>query len=493
MSVWKRGGKGGKGGWYITVTDQTAGQPIRKTFLSCTGDKGVAQDIETNVERMLSFRLAGDTPDPTLTKWLATMPGNLRRRMVKAGLLTGHHAAEGKRLAYHFIGYLHELRARGNDAKHIRLTVHKVGLIARECKAHHFSDLTAGKVKDYLARLVNESKLAPRTVNDYLTAVRGFLNWAVSTGRLGMNALASVQPMKTLDDETRGAFTVAEMRDLMDAATRGPVRYRMAGRERALLYRMAVETGYRASELRSLTRASFDLDSDSPTVRLLAAHSKGKRASKIPLRPDTAALLRAHLTPKTPAARAFMIPTSNHTAPMIHADMKAADIPIIDGENLRRDFHALRHSCGTWLAAANVPSRTIQSIMRHSTGALTARYTHADRHATAAALGRLPELKILQATGTDGRPADSAGAARSANCSAQGAERGYFGAASGAETAAGSPRGDEKKSPAGIGRNQHPRGIGSGRIRTSEGARPADLQSAPIDHSGTLPVQTVKV
>ncbi len=32
----------------------------------------------------------------------------------------------------------------------------------------------------------------------------------------------------------------------------------------------------------------------------------------------------------------------------------------------RIDFHALRHSCGAWLARANVHVKTIQSVMRVS-------------------------------------------------------------------------------------------------------------------------------
>ncbi|QDV26339.1 Phage integrase family protein [Aureliella helgolandensis] len=39
------------------------------------------------------------------------------------------------------------------------------------------------------------------------------------------------------------------------------------------------------------------------------------------------------------------------------------------GESL--DFHALRHTCGAWLAIAGVNVKVIQSIMRHSSITLT--------------------------------------------------------------------------------------------------------------------------
>lgn len=46
---------------------------------------------------------------------------------------------------------------------------------------------------------------------------------------------------------------------------------------RAMAYRVALGTGFRVNELRSLTVASFDLDTDTPTVTVDAVHSKRRR------------------------------------------------------------------------------------------------------------------------------------------------------------------------------------------------------------------------
>lgn len=40
-----------------------------------------------------------------------------------------------------------------------------------------------------------------------------------------------------------------------------------------------------------------------------------------------------------------------------------------EGEVL--DFHALRHTCGAWLAMAGAHPKSVQSVMRHSTIVLT--------------------------------------------------------------------------------------------------------------------------
>ncbi len=64
---------------------------------------------------------------------------------------------------------------------------------------------------------------------------------------------------------------------LINASMDGPERYGMSGQERATLYKLAIETGLRAGELASLTRASFTLDADKPTVTVDAAYSKRRR------------------------------------------------------------------------------------------------------------------------------------------------------------------------------------------------------------------------
>jgi len=71
---------------------------------------------------------------------------------------------------------------------------------------------------------------------------------------------------------------------------------------------VAVETGLRAGELRSLTRASFDLAGTPPTVAVEAAYSKRRRRDVLPLRSDMAATLKASLRGRLPKAKAFDLP-----------------------------------------------------------------------------------------------------------------------------------------------------------------------------------------
>jgi len=57
------------------------------------------------------------------------------------------------------------------------------------------------------------------------------------------------------------------------------------------------------------------------------------------------------------------------------------------------DFHALRHTCGEWLALAGVHPKVIQEVMRHYTITLTMdAYGHLLPRQTADTIGELPDM-----------------------------------------------------------------------------------------------------
>jgi len=79
-----------------------------------------------------------------------------------------------------------------------------------------------------------------------------------------------------------------------------------------------------------------------------------------------------------------------------------------DAEGRYADFHALRHSFITMVGKAGVSPREHQDLARHSTYALTSRYSHSRFYDLAAAVQSLPipaspsTREALAATGTDG-------------------------------------------------------------------------------------------
>jgi integrase len=166
----------------------------------------------------------------------------------------------------------------------------------------------------------------------------------------------------------------------------------MTGYERYLVYRLACETGLRSKELKKLNVSSFDFES--LTVTVIDAYSKNRMQSSLPLRKNTAMELQTHFANKTPSVKAFKMPYK--TANMLKADLADAGIPYVDNAGLFADFHSLRHSTGSLLAAAGVHPKVIQTIMRHSDINLTmSRYTHVFRGQESEAVAKLPNFSLL--------------------------------------------------------------------------------------------------
>jgi hypothetical protein len=174
---------------------------------------------------------------------------------------------------------------------------------------------------------------------------------------------------------------------------------------------VALGTGFRAGELRSLTPESFHLDPISPSVTVAAAYSKRRRDDIQPIRPALAEALLSWIATKCPATPVFG-PLSKHTNLMIRADLERAGLAYRDSSGRVADFHSLRHSFITTLAMSRAPVKVVQSLARHSTPTLTlGTYSHVGLHDQAGALEALPDLTSppsdseptsLAATGTDG-------------------------------------------------------------------------------------------
>ena len=151
----------------------------------------------------------------------------------------------------------------------------------------------------------------------------------------------------------------------------------LTGSDRAMAYRVAAGTGFRANELRSLTPESFDLNADDPSVTVQAGYSKRRRADRQPIRRALATQLAAFLSDKPPGVRVFPLP--HRSAAMLAGDLRRAGIePVVDGQVA--DFHALRGAFITGLVRSGIDAATAQALARHSDVRLTLQtYAHTTR------------------------------------------------------------------------------------------------------------------
>jgi integrase len=233
------------------------------------------------------------------------------------------------------------------------------------------------------------------TSNHYVGALKMFSRWLVNHKRIGADPLAILSRMNADVDlrHQRRALPPESFSAFIDATAKGKPFRGITGTDRLLLYTLAANTGFRASELASLMPASFDLASKVPTVTVAAGYSKHKRADVQPLRPDVAEMMRQYIAGRPEQQLLWPGMWSEVGAEMVRGDLAAAGIPYADRSGRVFDFHAIRGQFISMLAAGGVHPKVAQALARHSTITLTMKnYSHLDVLDVAGALDKLPGL-----------------------------------------------------------------------------------------------------
>jgi integrase len=175
---------------------------------------------------------------------------------------------------------------------------------------------------------------------------------------------------------------------------------------------MAIDTGLRVSELKSITLADTHLDATPPYLMLRAENEKARRGARQPLGDDLAVVIREYLDARlrheqclarqddapVPMALPLDAPlVPGTTLRAFDKDLEAAGITKKDEWGRTVDLHCLRHTFGTLLAQSGVAPRTAQELMRHSDIRLTTNiYQHLALADTAPAVNRLPSIPLSE-------------------------------------------------------------------------------------------------
>ncbi len=352
--------------------------------------------------------------------------------------------SEALPLADHLAAFVAMMHGKGVTEGHVKRTEVFIKGVVAACGFKTAAYLDAAKVSAHVADLKANGKHA-RSINARLTAIKSFTRWLFRTERMRTDPMMQVAKLNAKADRQhiRRALTDDELARLIAAAQAGPAwswqqgtageEYRLdtltlTGAERAMLYRLAAETGLRAGELASLTPRNFLLaDLDKAAVKVLAAYSKHRRDDLVPLRRDFAQAMAAFLKDRPADSPLFTVP--DRTADMLRSDLDAARqawlkeagtphereerektyfCSPVDASGHVVDFHALRHPFITRLARSGVAPAVAKSLARHSTITLTMdHYTHTLIGDERAALDRLPTMnpappgrEAAKATGT---------------------------------------------------------------------------------------------
>ncbi len=354
-------------------------------------------------------------------------------------------------IAEHAAAHIEHLRAAGNTIKHVRTVERHLRAIFAAAGIERLPELKSAAVLSAISALRNpppvegeEKQKQPAslaTCNGHLRSVKGFSRWLWKQRLTTEDALLDLGLFNAATDrrhirremgaeEVGWLLDVTEQRTLPEHGAPGPTR--------AMCYRLAAATGFRANELRSLTTDSFDLDAAPPTCTVEAGYSKRRKRDVQPLPDALVEPLRAWLTGFDPGERVFAS-IAGDTARMLRSDLAAARkawlavarseaekqemeqtdfLLYSDRQGHVADFHSLRVLFISRVVASGASVKEAQTLARHSTPVLTmntySRASLLDVAGAVSGLGdlltkqpRRPETEAasLRATGTCDAPA----------------------------------------------------------------------------------------
>jgi integrase len=366
-------------------------------------DKAVSQRIANELENRVALRVEG-LIDPAAERFAES---------------------ERKPIAKHLDDFIADLEAKKRDPKHVRTTRTYIQRIIDQAHAERLSDLTLSTVQLAIGAIQREQGqkkqgekdedekeqgLSARAANAHATAIKSFLRWATKDNRIRAHELGGIAKQNEKEDRRyiRRPLSEANLRTLISTTRTAPEWRGISGEDRSIFYLLGAVTGFRRTEMSTLTPEDFDLDGPRPVVCLDASRTKNGDDAEQPLLVTVATELKSWLASKPHRSPVFALPEK--TAEMLHADLRRCGIEPVDAKGRVVDTHSLRHGYISALARAGVPLKVAQTLARHSDPKLTMNvYAHLsafDLHGAVA--DALPDLttavpdQILAATGTDG-------------------------------------------------------------------------------------------
>ena len=340
--------------------------------------------------RKIYFSTRRDASEMMLAELLKTI------ELQKAGVVDRFAVQRKRPLAEHINDWATSLKANGRSDVYVTLKTKRAKDIAEACSFTFSADIQAEAVEQFLHDLRTVQGRSIQTANDWLQAFKQLIRWMVANQRLDRDPLTRLKAGNVRLDSRhrRGELTSEEVTKLLEASTTQAPFRGINGTDRVLLYKVALGTGFRVTELASLTPEQFNLDATPPMVVLQPGNTKNRQGATQPIAQWLADELKTFFSDRLPSAKLWPGTWAEKGAKMIYRDLEAAGIPreveTADGTEIR-DFHSLRNAYISRVIRSGADVKQAMTLARHSDPKLTtARYARAKLHDLGSVVEALP-------------------------------------------------------------------------------------------------------
>ncbi len=232
-------------------------------------------------------------------------------------------------------------------------------------------DIKAVYIKSWLADLIGEDKITPRTVNRKISTLKSFFKFQLREGMIKVSPMTTVIAPKVTKKLPQ--YVEQGQMDTLFRQVEFPDTW--AGRTDRLLLELLYHTGMRRAEVIGLKVRQVDAGNGS--IKVLG---KGNKERVIPVSPELMQGMQAYINDR----KAVVLPgvdnllvgekgrelTTAYVYGVVSANL--AKVTTID----KKSPHVLRHSFATHLVNNGADLNAIKELLGHSSLAATQVYTH---------------------------------------------------------------------------------------------------------------------
>ncbi|MGN1226060.1 MAG: tyrosine-type recombinase/integrase [Candidatus Cryptobacteroides sp.] len=245
-------------------------------------------------------------------------------------------------------------------------------------------------LRSYEVHLLEEKKLSPRTVGQYLSVLSSFCKYLYKKGLLSSNPLRSISRLKTEKSlpifyrqesmlsyfKSTAFYASEEALGLVEGKGAGKAYEKILGR---LIISILFYSGIRRSELIGLRYSDLD-----PRRSLLRVRGKGDKEREIPLEDSLIREISLYLQAgrklglkdRMPQDPLLLCPSGIPLYPEYVDRAVKRELGSEESITCRKSPHVLRHTIATELLNDGAQLNSIKEMLGHSSLAATQVYTH---------------------------------------------------------------------------------------------------------------------
>ena len=365
--------------WYCAYTDQKGERHFKSTKSS---DKKEAKRVCDAFQRAVDLTKAGTLTEDRARKVIENAVSEI---LEASGLAMQRFSIED-----YLTSWLKEKEIETEattSSLYARLVRQFIAFLGSRAK-QNLTALRSDDVQAFRDHLLS-TKRSASTVNMHLSILRIALDKAIKRNLIDRNPAKHVETVSRADRLRRRAFTLDELKKIIDIANDD---------WRTMIY-VGLYTGLRLGDIATLTWASVDLQRKEITVHT----RKTRRTVILPIAKPLLSQLESLPVGDDPKAPLFAdacdVPT-HYLSNQFRSIMASAGLVPSQKETLGKKtrhqsditFHSLRHTATSLLKNAGVSDVIARDIIGHESAAISASYTHIDSETKRAALDKLPDV-----------------------------------------------------------------------------------------------------